>query len=79
MEQNVKSLNDLYSIYLTNSYLDDDAMYELKIKIKKLQPLHQHVLLEYVECNSLRKTAQIFHCSQTTISNIIKNIRNEFV
>ena len=77
MDNGLTSLADLLSIYLQQNDLDDDYMYKLKIKIKKLPTLHQHVFLQYIECNSLRKTATRFNCSQTTISNIIKQIREE--
>lgn len=79
MDNTINSLSDLFNIYLANDDLDDDYMYWLKYKIRKLKPLYQHVLLQYVECNSLRKTAITLNCSQTTVSNIIKKIKQEIL
>lgn len=75
MDNTIIPLNELLEKYLTNKDTDDDENYYLKQKIRKLSTLHQHILLQYIETQSLRKTAKIFNCSSTSISNILKKIK----
>lgn len=71
-------INKIIEEYTPNAINDTDDAYTLKEWItNNLTLQEQRVLILYADLQSYRKVAKLLNCSQGTVNNYIKRIRNK--